>query len=540
MRSLQWALYGHIDTPFPTPQLSNANLTALIRLDADGSQKLAVQKDATDYLVSAALESGVQTVYAYVADWAARAGWENLAPLANRMEAVGNEIGTHSKTHGVTSNHEWENEFSGAQRDIQGGLMKYGSDVGPIDFLINPGNTIPMEYYGEVAQRFSLFMTHGGGEQFVPLGYGNLSWFTGQYKDMAVLGDSPSPDYQWFYDGTWSYSTAQITAYEETIFDHMFNTVGRGVVFNQMWHDYGITADRDVEPPRTQSMRENGTRIINDSNVAMYDGIRSKFATSDIYCPSPMDMVNKLRLMANWNFEWSQSENSVTVVLDLSDTIGKELAEYTGGMGINIENTHQYIQSVTINNTPHYAYKDRLVILPNLKPDKNVIELTLGNTRSKVPHLTYISKRMPSIDRVGTGLEFNTLTKSKARCSLFVNEPGILLNADYQEWNRKGDRIVNAFVRSDRLITLHTYEQSDFQLKYCNMTINDFHQDEESVSMSLEKNAGSDHFLRFVGSKSPEKAQYDDHPIPIEKQGSTYSIHLPQVGSSGTLVIHYK
>ena len=182
-------------------------------------------------------------------------------------------------------------------------MSDYGYDIGKVDFFVNPGNAIPMHYNDEIAKRFSFYMTHGG-EQAMPLGFGNLTWFTGSYKDLVVLMDTPAPDYQWFYDGSWSYTTQQITAYEEEIFDHMYNTIGRGVIFNEMWHDYAITAIHDVEPPRTQTMRETGSRIINRSNIALYDAMKTKFLINDIYCPGPVELSYKLRAMARWNYNW--------------------------------------------------------------------------------------------------------------------------------------------------------------------------------------------------------------------------------------------
>ena len=275
-RSVQWALYGDIQNPFPAPQVSNANLTAIIRLDADGSQNLEAQQRTLAYLTQLEQETGVLAVYAFVTDWAAVSGWDNLAPLAQKLEEYGGQIGTHSKTHRVSGNKRWEEELNGSVQAIENNIKAQGYDIGKVEFFVNPGNAIPMQYNEEIAKRFSFYMTHGG-EQAMPIGFGNLTWFTGPYKDLVVLMDTPSPDYQWFYDGTWSYTTAQITAYEEEIFDHMYNNVRHGVIFDEMWHDYSITAIHDVEPPRTQAMRENGTRIINSSNIALYDAMKAKF-----------------------------------------------------------------------------------------------------------------------------------------------------------------------------------------------------------------------------------------------------------------------
>ncbi|MGH7491841.1 MAG: hypothetical protein ACREOO_05555 [bacterium] len=243
IRAVHWAIYGDITAPFPVPQVSNANLTAIIRLDADGSSNLEAQIKTLNYLIDLAKETGMVPVYAWVSSGATKAGWQDLAPLGKAIEDLGGEIGTHSKYHRIDKNmntERWEEELSGSIKEIEFNMSDYDYPIDQVEWFINPGNTIQMKDYEEIAKRFSFYMTHGF-EQDMPLGYGNLTWYTGPHKNLVVLENIPSPDYQWFYDPTWSYTTAQITAYEEAIFDHLYNNIGRGVIFNEMWHDYSIT-----------------------------------------------------------------------------------------------------------------------------------------------------------------------------------------------------------------------------------------------------------------------------------------------------------
>ena len=204
-------------------------------------------------------------------------------------------------------------------------MRAQGFPIHKIQSLINPGDTIPMEDYDEVARRFSFYMTHGL-EQSVPLGFGNMTWFTGANKDFVLLENSPHPDYQWFYDPTWSYTTAQITANEVSIFDHMFHNVGRGVIFNEMWHDYSISSSPVNEG--------KDKRITNENNFPFYEAMKTKFATLPIYCPEPQELAQKLRAMAQWNYSWKASDDNIEMTLDLSSLRRNDTAEFLGGMGI--------------------------------------------------------------------------------------------------------------------------------------------------------------------------------------------------------------
>lgn len=536
-RSVQWALYGDLRNAIPVPQISNANLTAIIRLDADGSSNYDVQKETLDYLTDLSIETGVQTVYAFVSNWAERGGWDNIAPLAKRLEDYGGQIGTHSKTHRVTDNKDWENEFNGSITAIEENIFKRGYDIGSVDYLVNPGNTIPMRYYNEIAKRFTFFMTHGG-EQEMPLGYGNLNWFTDANKDMVVLHNTPAPDYQWFYDGTWSYSTQQITAFEESIFDHMYHNIGKGVVFNEMWHDYAITANESTEPPQTKTMRETGSRIINDSNIALYDAVKAKFLTNDIYAPEPDDLRYKLLAMARWNYNWKLNNQQLEIEMDLSDITPDEITSYTGGMGIRIDNTNDYIQGVTINGEDHFAFADQMVILPNLKQGVNKITISLGSRPSGDLRLTYVSKIMPSIKKDGNRIETKLLTKSKAKFSFNVEKPAILLNADYQDWNWKGDNILKGFVSSDRTIVLAEHEMSDFFISKATLPIVDYKVSDSQITLQLDNNDGAAE-IWFQAENSPKEVMLGNKQLNISSENHNYMLEIPSFSNTETLTISF-
>jgi uncharacterized membrane protein len=223
VRTIHYALYGDLENPFPVPQVSNANLTVVGRLDADVSENLDYQIKTINYLISMAKESGVVPLYGWISSGATKAGWPNLAPLAKKLEDAGGQIGTHSKYHNIDqemNEQRWKEELDESIKEIEFGTSDLGFPIGKVDLFINPGNTIPLFYYEEVAKRFSFMMTHGFCQN-MPLGYGNCTWYTGQNKDFVVLEEVPNMDYQWFYDPSWSYTTEQITTYEEAIFDHM-------------------------------------------------------------------------------------------------------------------------------------------------------------------------------------------------------------------------------------------------------------------------------------------------------------------------------
>ena len=533
IRAVHWASYGDMDVPFPAPQISNANLTAVVRFDGDNSDDLNYQLKTLNFLTDVAQDTGVVPLYTWVSSFVKKAGWDKLAPLGKRLEDLGGEIGTHSKFHEIDRKmtpDRWHEELDGSVEEIEQNMRAQGFPIRKIQSMINPGDTIPMEDYGEVAARFSFYMTHGL-EQSVPLGFGNMTWFTGANKDFVLLENSPHPDYQWFYDPTWSYTTAQITANEEAIFDHMFHNVGRGVVFNEMWHDYSISSAPVHEG--------KDKRITNENNFPFYEAMKTKFGTLPIYCPEPQELAQKLRAMAQWDYSWKASDDTLEMTLDLSSLRRNGTAESLGGMGVRVENTRKFIQSVLIDGRLHPAFDDRLLILPNLAPGKkHSITIKLGAQPTTAAHLTYVSKLMTDVAGMPAGLVFNLKTKAKARFAIAVADPAVVLNADWQEWDDSNGHI-KGFVRSDRKVELMKVSTSGFRLTRANLPILAVKETPGTLALRLaapgpelpQVNLGSDRLLH--------RATLGGQDLKIRNIGRTYELELPFFTKESELILYF-
>ena len=533
IRAVQWATYGDVDVPFPAPQLSNANLTAVVRFDGDNSGDLNYQLKTLNFLTGVAQDTGVVPLYTWVSSFVKKAGWDKLAPLGKGLEDLGGEIGTHSKFHEIDRKmtpDRWREELDGSIAEIEENMRAQGVPIRKIQSMINPGDTIPMEDYGEVAARFSFYMTHGL-EQSVPLAFGNMTWFTGANKDFVVLENSPHPDYQWFYDPTWSYTTAQITANEEAIFDHMFHNVGRGVIFNEMWHDYSISSAPVHEG--------KDKRITNQNNFPFYEAMKTKFGTLPIYCPEPQELAQKLRAMAQWNYSWKASDNSIEMTLDLSSLRRNDTAESLGGMGIRVENTRQFIHSVLIDGRVHPAFDDHLLILPNLTPGKkHSITIKLGAQPTTAPHLTYLSKQMTEAAPTPTGLAFNVKAKSKARFSIALAQPAIVLNADWQEWDDSNGHI-KGFVRSDRRIELVQVQTSGFHLTRASAPILAVKENPGTTALRLAAPSPEPALIGLRSDQQLRRATLAGQDLKITNIGRTYEVELPPYTKESDLILYF-
>jgi hypothetical protein len=208
-------------------------------------------------------------------------------------------------------------------------------------------------------------------------------------------------------------------------------------------------------------------------------------------------------------------------------------------MGLNLDNTERYIQKVTINNKEHFAFTDRLIILPDLKKGKNTITVQLGPEHFRQPRLTYISKHMPAIVKSGDDLVVSVLTRSKARLHFNAEGGYILLNADEQENDRNGDNMVRGFVDSDRKVILKKLNDDGFKLLRCPLPLVDCRENGSAITMVLEPAATAERVICFQSDKIPKAATFDLKRVEIIKNGKNYRLTLPEFKNQAELTISY-
>jgi hypothetical protein len=534
IRSIYWVVYGDLKMPLPAPQLTNADLTAIVRLDADASADLRVQTKTIAYLIAVAKETGALPVYAWVSSRAMKAGWKALSGLGKGLQEVGGSVASHSRSHFLSRDVTGDlakAELDGSTEEIESQMRTHGSSIGKIRVFVNPMVTIKMDSYSHIAERFSLFMTHGF-EQQSALGYGSMSWFSrNSKKPLVVVNSTPMGDFQWFYDPEWSYTTAEATAYQEAIFEHMYHHISRGVLFNQMWHDYAVSSRYKKRYFDWLPFPKH--RIRNADNRPLYDAMQRKFASHAIYFPDVDDLSNKMNAMAKWNYSWRFSKDRLEIRL----SVPEDVRPFIGGMGIRIENTSNCIQSVVINGKRHYAFRDKLVILPNLSREENVIVISLGRVPSPDSRLTFVSKRMPMIQKTRDGLETTILTKSKGRVSFKVREPSILLNADWQEWNQNGDRILNGYVTTDRRLILKALGNPAFVVSKATVPVVGLRESREGLKFALDRPIESERSLAFSYPQPPQRVEFNGQPLTYLSHGYDYYVTLPEFTEKSELTI---
>ena len=428
-KTLQWCVTGNSCEPFPGLLLSDGGMTALIRVDGDGSQAQASMVECMTYLEDIAKESGVQGVMTYVSAWATRAGWHFYAPHSKALQELGTSIGTHSMNHRLSelkAPEEFSLELDGSKEEIREGNKACGYDPGEIRYLVNPGNTLAMNHYDEVASRFDFFMSHGH-DQSLPVCYGNLTWFTGG-KQLAMVDDSPSPDYQWFYDTSWSHTTPEVANYENLVLEHLFNTVGNGVVFDAMWHDYGMSKMLIGEPRNVTKVIREGTRIINDNNQEYYETVRNFWNTHDVYCPEVPEFIGKMNLLSDASIDWKVEDGALVADIAFSDEDFVQYGQYVGGMALAVNNSSKPIASVQINGKPWLAFSCDKVILPSGCGQNVNVKVCFG-CEKPAGRVIYTSKLLKDVCAEGDCISATVEAKSMARVKFETAKPSVVIGA---------------------------------------------------------------------------------------------------------------
>jgi hypothetical protein len=208
-------------------------------------------------------------------------------------------------------------------------------------------------------------------------------------------------------------------------------------------------------------------------------------------------------------------------------------------MGIRVENTRKFIQSVLIDGRAHPAFDDRLLILPNLTAGKqHTIAIKLGAQATATPHLTYVSKLMSDASPTSTGLAFNVKAKSKARFAAAFAGPAIALNADWQEWDA-GTGHIRGFVRSDRRIELVKISASGFHVTRTNLPILGMKESPGTLALRLAAPGADAPQLSLRCDQQLRRATLGGQDLKVRNSGRTYELEFPPLTKESELILYF-
>jgi hypothetical protein len=362
-------------------QLSHAPMTAIVRLDADQSDGTNPTKAALEYLTQLGRDTGVTTAYAIVSSFAVRNNWGGFTSTINEIEHQGGAIGSHSHTHendmsNQTADAFWDQEVRQSMGIIRDHFAS-GAFQPKVKVFINPGNQIVWADYNRFFKDVTTYFTHGY-ETTVPYMTGISAFgLTGGTAPVAVFSDSPAPDFQWLYDNDWNYPVATATAYQTQILNYFQYRVGRGALYNEMWHDYAINNDKPKHD-------------VAQSLAPFFNANRDHFARERIFAPAIYEATSKVNLAQRTGITAQTSGATVTTTLDLS-RLGPDDRLALAGMGLRVDG--RTIVGATVDGAEYGAFTNDSVILPAAHAGSMVVVARTGDVAAaSTPRLTYISK----------------------------------------------------------------------------------------------------------------------------------------------------
>ncbi len=114
-----------------------------------------------------------------------------------------------------------------------------------------------------------------------------------------------------------------------------------------------------------------------------------------------------------------------------------------------------------------------------------------------------------------------------------------LLNADVQEWNRKGDSKLRASVISDRRVVLQKLQKRDFMITACKLTVLECKESTLNIKLTLNNTDGIKSTFCFYDSKKPDAVLLGNERIDIVAKGEEFQVSLPVFHGKAELLIKF-
>jgi hypothetical protein len=114
-----------------------------------------------------------------------------------------------------------------------------------------------------------------------------------------------------------------------------------------------------------------------------------------------------------------------------------------------------------------------------------------------------------------------------------------LLNADWQEWNREGDGMLNGFVTSDRKLILKKITKRDFRITRAAACIMGFEEKGSSLTMKIQAGSQPQRSISFRCAKAPSTVTLANQRLAVVHAGRDFRVILPDMSTPADLIIEF-
>jgi hypothetical protein len=519
--------------PYAGLQISHAAVTMLGRLDGDWSDVPWATANTLDYLIDLSRETGIATVYGVVSEFADEGDtWPVLADMGPALQALGGSIGSHSATHPMRMSDElgsvgWEAEVAGSFDQIHQALAS-GGFAPDVYAFINPGNTIRAEDYGEFFDDVEVYLSHGF-ESFTPYSTGVQGFgLPSGVPARAVINDVVAPDYQWLYSSSWDYTVEEAAAYQALILDYYQDTVGRGVVYNAMWHDYSLGGNAPPEHhPDTPSV------------LPLFETAREHFWESEVYAPTVAEAVAKL-YVSQGTVTTSSHAGNLQVDLDYAD-VPSSYRAHIAGMGLRIHQQDEPIRRVVIDGLEHLAFSADTIMMPAPSGSSQRVIVEFGSTPDPDYRLLFASKPVSSAIGAGGGVRAALARPGSAMRYCFAGpEESVVLGAD--EFVRTSSGMVCGHLVSGNAqpqLEIQPFDTGglDLFVRRATRPLVDAHAIEGGVH--LDYLGGAAAAIEFVSPEPPARVDVDGVSVVPATTAEGFAVTLPARSSPGSLQVWF-
>ena len=530
LETLVWATAPD-QAPYAGLQISQAPVTMLNRLDGDWSDVPDATAETLSYLIELSRETGITGVYGIVSEFAESAGtWPVFAELGPSFEELGGSIGTHSRTHPMVMSDEldsagWQDEVAGSFDQIRAAL-ETGSFSPDLYAFINPGNTIRAEDYGEFFDDVELYLSHGY-EPFTPYSTGVQGFgLPSGVSPRAVINDVVAPDFQWLYSSSWVYTVEEAASYQARILDYYQETVGRGVIYNMMWHDYSLGGNAPPEHyPETPSV------------LPLFETSREHFWQSEIYAPTVAEAVGKLYVAHGVVITSEHSGGTLTVDLDYSAVPSKYRA-HIAGMGLRIHQGDDPIGRVVIDGIEHRGFTGDTVLMPAPSGSSQRLIIELG-TPPPAYRLRFASRPMTSVTASAGGVTAALARPGSAMKYCFAGPAqSVVLAADTFERTSAGEACGHLEHGSPgSVLEARPFDTGDLDLFIRRATRPLAGAVLVDGGVRIDTFAGPEAVIEFVSPQSPTDVLVDGARVTFTSTAEGFSVTLPPSSEIGVLEV---